>query len=70
MTDLLLHDGVMYFVTLISCNGAQMCSSTTSSGILKIAHRQVEVNTVIQFSFKLTIYCFNVDTMRSVKFVS
>nr|XP_034332757.1 uncharacterized protein LOC105327902 isoform X2 [Crassostrea gigas] len=34
MTDLLLHDGVMYFVTLISCNGAQMCSSTTSSGIL------------------------------------
>lgn len=34
MTDLLLHDGVMYFVTIISCNGAQMCSSTTSSGIL------------------------------------
>lgn len=34
MTDLLLHDGVMYYVTLVSCNGAQMCSSATSSGIL------------------------------------
>ncbi|XP_061176007.1 uncharacterized protein LOC133184958 [Saccostrea echinata] len=33
LSELKLHDGVTYFVTLISCNGAQMCSSSTSSGI-------------------------------------
>ena len=34
LTDLKLYDGVTYYVTLVSCNGAQLCSSSTSSGIL------------------------------------
>ena len=34
LTGLKLHDGVTYYVTLVSCNGAQLCSSSTSSGIL------------------------------------
>ncbi|XP_062606252.1 uncharacterized protein LOC134268062, partial [Saccostrea cucullata] len=33
LTGLKLHDGVTYYVNLISCNGAQMCSSSTSTGI-------------------------------------
>ena len=34
LTGLKLHDGVTYYITLVSCNGAQLCSSSTSSGIL------------------------------------
>ena len=34
LTGVKLHDGVTYYVTLVSCNGAQLCSSSTSSGIL------------------------------------
>ncbi|XP_061177042.1 uncharacterized protein LOC133185758 [Saccostrea echinata] len=33
LSGLKLHDGVTYFVTLISCNEAHLCSSSTSSGI-------------------------------------
>ncbi|XP_061176006.1 uncharacterized protein LOC133184957 [Saccostrea echinata] len=33
LSGLSLHDGVAYFVTLISCNEAHLCSSSTSSGI-------------------------------------
>ncbi|XP_061193435.1 uncharacterized protein LOC133201664 [Saccostrea echinata] len=33
-TGLSLHDGVNYFVTLIACNGAAMCVSSTSKGML------------------------------------
>ncbi|KAK3101347.1 hypothetical protein FSP39_002877 [Pinctada imbricata] len=34
LTGLDFHDGVTYYVQLISCNGAQMCSMTMSSGLL------------------------------------
>lgn len=34
LSELKLHDGGTYYVTLISCNGAQICSSATSPGIL------------------------------------
>ncbi|XP_078334035.1 uncharacterized protein LOC111124258 [Crassostrea virginica] len=34
LTGLKLHDGVTYYVTLISCNGAQICSTATTSGML------------------------------------
>ncbi|XP_052707847.1 uncharacterized protein LOC128183063 isoform X2 [Crassostrea angulata] len=34
LNDLTLHDGVRYYVTLVSCNGAQICSSSTSTGVL------------------------------------
>ena len=32
--DLDLHDGVSYYVTLISCNGAELCSHIESDPIL------------------------------------
>jgi hypothetical protein len=34
LSGLNLHDGVTYYVTVISCNGAKICTSSTSSGIL------------------------------------
>ncbi|XP_056015772.1 uncharacterized protein LOC125675332 [Ostrea edulis] len=34
LSGMKLHDGVTYYVTLHSCNGAQICASSTSSGIL------------------------------------
>ncbi|KAK3103765.1 hypothetical protein FSP39_021725 [Pinctada imbricata] len=34
LSDLNLNDGVTYYVQLISCNGAQICSMTTSNGLL------------------------------------
>ncbi|XP_062616047.1 uncharacterized protein LOC134277752 [Saccostrea cucullata] len=34
ITGLNLHDGVTYFVTIVSCNGAQICSTSNSPGIL------------------------------------
>ncbi|XP_061181031.1 uncharacterized protein LOC133189645 [Saccostrea echinata] len=34
LTGMKLHDGVTYYVTLISCNGAQICSSATTSGLM------------------------------------
>ncbi|KAK3100189.1 hypothetical protein FSP39_015958 [Pinctada imbricata] len=33
LTGLSLHDGVTYYVQLITCNGAQICSESESSGI-------------------------------------
>ncbi|XP_062576068.1 uncharacterized protein LOC134237945 [Saccostrea cucullata] len=33
LNGLKLHDGVTYFITLISCNEAHLCSSSTSPGI-------------------------------------
>jgi hypothetical protein len=29
-----LHDGVTYYVTLISCNGAEICVNSTTPGML------------------------------------
>nr|XP_034314147.1 uncharacterized protein LOC105348718 isoform X1 [Crassostrea gigas] len=34
LTSLKLHDGVTYYVNLISCNGAQICTTATTSGIM------------------------------------
>ncbi|KAK3099491.1 hypothetical protein FSP39_005250, partial [Pinctada imbricata] len=34
LTGLSLHDGVTYYVQLISCNGAQICSESESLGII------------------------------------
>nr|XP_022322835.1 uncharacterized protein LOC111124268 [Crassostrea virginica] len=34
LTGLKLHDGVTYYVTLISCNGAQICSTATTTGMM------------------------------------
>ncbi|XP_055997828.1 uncharacterized protein LOC125647098 [Ostrea edulis] len=34
LTGLKLHDGVTYYVTLISCNGAQICTTATTKGTL------------------------------------
>ncbi|KAK3101031.1 hypothetical protein FSP39_000383, partial [Pinctada imbricata] len=34
LSDLNLNDGVTYYVQLLSCNGAQICSTATSSGLL------------------------------------
>ncbi|XP_069132408.1 uncharacterized protein [Argopecten irradians] len=34
LTDLDLHDGSTYYVTIVACNGADVCSSSTSEGIL------------------------------------
>ncbi|XP_078322971.1 uncharacterized protein LOC111122905 [Crassostrea virginica] len=34
LSGLNLHDGVTYFVTVISCNGAKICTQSTSPGIL------------------------------------
>ncbi|CAC5414424.1 unnamed protein product [Mytilus coruscus] len=32
-TNLRLHDGVTYYVTLIACNGAQLCTTSVSNGM-------------------------------------
>ena len=32
-TGLDLHDGVTYYVTLISCNSAEICTISTSNGM-------------------------------------
>lgn len=32
-TNLDLHDGVRYYVTLIACNGAELCTTSVSEGM-------------------------------------
>ena len=60
LTGLKLHDGVTYYVTLISCNGAQICSTATTTGMMvdTTPLPEVRAGEFVRYIYRHGIHCY------------